>query len=169
MRKRRVSPSFVTIGQGQPGAAKGKALLVADSEVEHFQKLAPATAGRTTIISGDAATRALLEQTWLYVACHGKQDPIQPYNSHFVMSNEHLTLPDITEKVHAEFAFLLACHTAVGDEETPDEVIHLAADLSFSGIKGIVGKLRRSMTLSQTMLSRLSTRTCSRILGRLVV
>ncbi|KAG1726903.1 hypothetical protein EDD22DRAFT_1017854 [Suillus occidentalis] len=31
--KKRVTPSFVTIGQGQPGAGKGKALLAVDSEL----------------------------------------------------------------------------------------------------------------------------------------
>ncbi|KAG1861267.1 hypothetical protein F4604DRAFT_1788212 [Suillus subluteus] len=42
------------------------------------------------------------------------------------MRDEHLTLLDIMDKdiPHAEFAFLSACHTAVGDEETSDEVIH---------------------------------------------
>jgi CHAT domain-containing protein len=40
-----------------------------------------------------------------------------------------------------EFAFLSARHTAVGDKETPDEVIHLAAGLQFSGFKSVVGTL----------------------------
>ncbi|KAG1841217.1 CHAT domain-containing protein [Suillus subalutaceus] len=147
MMKKRVTPSFVTIGQGQPGAGKGKALLSVDSELELVRKLVPATANRTTI-SGDAATRvgalkALEENTWVHLACHGKQDPTQPYNSHFVMRDEHLTLLDIMEKhiPHAEFAFLSACHTAVGDKETPDEVIHLAAGLQFSGFKSVIGTL----------------------------
>ncbi|KAG2337714.1 hypothetical protein BDR05DRAFT_941178 [Suillus weaverae] len=147
MMKQRVPPSFVAIGQGQPGAGKGKALLAVDSELELVHKLVPATANRTTI-SGDAATRAgaldaLEENTWVHLACHGKQDPTQPYNSHFVMRDDHLTLLDIMEKdiPHAEFAFLSACHTAVGDEETPDEVIHLAAGLQFSGFKSVVGTL----------------------------
>ncbi|KAG1741453.1 uncharacterized protein EDB91DRAFT_1052580, partial [Suillus paluster] len=39
------------------------------------------------------------------------------------------------------FAILSACHTAVGDEETPDEVIHLAAGLQFSGFKSVIGTL----------------------------
>ncbi|KAG1766226.1 hypothetical protein EV702DRAFT_981031, partial [Suillus placidus] len=39
------------------------------------------------------------------------------------------------------FAFLSAFHTAVGDEQTPDEVIHLAAGLQFSGFKSVVGTL----------------------------
>ncbi|KAG1777326.1 CHAT domain-containing protein [Suillus placidus] len=149
MMKKRVSPSFVAIGQGQPGAGKGKALSAVDSELELVHKLIPATATHTTIF-GDAATRAgalegLEENTWVHLACHGKQDPAQPYDSHFVMRDEHLTLLDIMDKhiPHAEFAFLSlsACHTAVGDEETPDEVIHLAAGLQFSGFKSVVGTL----------------------------
>jgi CHAT domain-containing protein len=145
--KKRVTPSFVAIGQGQPGAGKGKALLAVDSELELVHELVPATVNRT-IVSGDAATRAgaleaLEENTWVHLACHGKQDPTQPYNSHFVMRDEHLTLLDIMDKniPHAEFAFLSACHTAVGDKETPDEVIHLAAGLQFSGFKSVVGTL----------------------------
>ncbi|KAG1775510.1 CHAT domain-containing protein [Suillus placidus] len=147
MMKKRVLPSFVTIGQGQPGKGKGKALLAVDSELELVRKLVPATANSNTI-SGDAATRAgaleaLQQNTWVHLACHGKQDPKQPYNSHFVMRDKSLTLLDIMEKdiPHAEFAFLSACHTAVGDEETPDEVIHLAAGLQFSGFKSVVGTL----------------------------
>jgi CHAT domain-containing protein len=145
--KKRVTPSFVAIGQGQPGAGKGKALSAVDSELELVHELVPATARRTTV-SGDAATRAVAleafeENTWVHLACHGKQDPTQPYNSHFVMRDEHLTLLDIMEKhiPQAEFAFLSACHTAVGDKETPDEVIHLAAGLQFSGFKSVVGTL----------------------------
>ncbi|KAG1759627.1 CHAT domain-containing protein [Suillus occidentalis] len=145
--KKRVTPSFVAIGQGQPGAGKGKALLAVDSELELVHKLVPATASHTTI-SGDAATRAgalkaLEENTWVHLACHGKQDPAQPYHSHFVMRDEHVTLLDIMERdiPRAEFAFLSACHTAVGDKKTPDEVVHLAAGLQFAGFKSVVGTL----------------------------
>ncbi|KIK45370.1 hypothetical protein CY34DRAFT_801730 [Suillus luteus UH-Slu-Lm8-n1] len=147
MMKKRVTPSFVTIGQGQPGTGKGKALLAVDSELELVRKLVPATASHTTI-SGDAATRAgalkaLESNTWVHLACHGKQDPAQPYHSHFVMRDEDVTLLDIMEKdiPRAEFAFLSACHTAVGDKETPDEVVHLAAGLQFAGFKSVVGTL----------------------------
>jgi CHAT domain-containing protein/tetratricopeptide (TPR) repeat protein len=145
--KKRVPPSFVAIGQGQPGAEKGKELLAVDSELELVHKLVPAMVNRTTI-SGNAATRAgaleaLQQNTWVHLACHGKQDRMQPYDSHFVMKDKHLTLLDIMERdiPHAEFAFLSACHTAVGDEETPDEVIHLAAGLQFSGFKSVIGTL----------------------------
>ncbi|KAG2109160.1 CHAT domain-containing protein [Suillus cothurnatus] len=147
MMKKRVRPSFVAIGQGQPRAGKSKELLAVDSEIELVRKIVPETINRTTI-SGDAATRAgalqgLEENTWVHLACHGKQDREQPYNSHFVMKDEPITLLDIMEKdiPRAEFAFLSACHTAVGDEDTPDEVIHLAAGLQFSGFKSVIGTL----------------------------
>ncbi|KAG1721931.1 hypothetical protein EDD22DRAFT_962374 [Suillus occidentalis] len=111
-----------------PGAGKGKALLAVDSELELVRELVPATANRTTI-SGDAATRAgaleaLEANTWVHLACHGKQDPAQPYHSHFVMRDEHLTLLDIMER------------------DIPHmPIIHLAAGLQFSGFKSVVGTL----------------------------
>ncbi|KAG1824850.1 uncharacterized protein BJ212DRAFT_1322787 [Suillus subaureus] len=36
-----------------------------------------------------------------------------------------------------EFAFLSACHTTVGDEKSPDESIHLAAAMQFSGFRSV--------------------------------
>ncbi|KAG1724646.1 CHAT domain-containing protein [Suillus paluster] len=140
-------PSFVAIGQSQPGAGQGEALLAVESELALVRKLVPVTANPTTL-SGDAATRAgaleaLQCNTWVHLACHGKQDREQPYNSHFAMRDQPLTLLDIMENdaPQAEFAFLSACHTAVGDEEMPDEVIHLAAGLQFSGFKSVIGTL----------------------------
>jgi CHAT domain-containing protein len=62
----------------------------------------------------------LEDNIWVHLACHGKQDPAQPYHSLFVIRDGHLTLLDIMERdiSHAEFAFLSASYTAVGDKET---------------------------------------------------
>ncbi|KAG1816856.1 uncharacterized protein BJ212DRAFT_1228845, partial [Suillus subaureus] len=89
------------------------------------------------------ALEALQENTWVYLAYHGKQDPAQPYSSHFVMRDEYLALLGIMEEdiLHGEFPFLSTCHTPIGDEETSNEVIHLAAGLQFSGFKSVVGTL----------------------------
>ncbi|KAG1805701.1 CHAT domain-containing protein, partial [Suillus subaureus] len=83
----------------------------------------------------------LQRNTWVHLACHGKQDHEQPYNACFTMRDKPLTLLDIMENnsPQAEFVFFSACHTAVGDEETPDEAIHLAAGLQFSGFKSVIG------------------------------
>ncbi|KAG1851075.1 CHAT domain-containing protein [Suillus subalutaceus] len=147
MMKTHVTLSFAAIKQGSPGVGQGEALLTIDSELEIVRKLVPTMANPTTL-SGDNTTGAgvldtLQCNTWVHLACHGKQDREPPYNSRFTMRNEPLTLFDIMENdtPHAEFAFLSACHTAVGDEKMPIEVIHLAAGLQFSGFKSVIGTL----------------------------
>ncbi|KAG1736166.1 CHAT domain-containing protein [Suillus paluster] len=144
---RRATPSVVAIGQSQPGAGQGTALATVDSELELVHKLLPPNV-KFTSLSGEKATQAgaldaLRRNTWVHLACHGKQDREQPYNSRFAMRDKPLTLLDIMENdtPQAEFAFLSACHTAVGDENTPDEAIHLAAGLQFSGFKSVIGTL----------------------------
>jgi CHAT domain-containing protein len=64
-----------------------------------------------------------------------------PFKSAFLMRDEPLSLLDITQRdlSRHEFAFLSACETAVGDFKTPDEMIHLAAALQFSGVKSVIG------------------------------
>ncbi|KAG1899713.1 uncharacterized protein F5891DRAFT_953466, partial [Suillus fuscotomentosus] len=133
--KKHMPPSFMAIGQGQPGAGKSKVFLAVDSEPKLVHKLVPTTASRTTI-SGDAATRVGALEALQQKTCHGKQDHVQPYNSHLVMRDEHMKLLDIMgEKI------LSTCHTAVGDEKTPNEATHLAHGLQFSGFKTVVGTL----------------------------
>ncbi|KAG2132054.1 CHAT domain-containing protein, partial [Suillus clintonianus] len=86
---------------------------------------------------------ALRRNTWVHLACHGKQNRKQAYNSRFAMRDKPLTLLGIMENNAPETAFvlLLAFHTAVGDEETPDEVIRLATGLHFLGFKSVIGTL----------------------------
>jgi CHAT domain-containing protein len=123
--------------------------LTIDSELGLINKLVPVTANPTTLSSNDSTRRrvgalvALQRNTWVHLTCHGKQDREQPYYSCFAMKDEPLTLLDIMESdtPHAEFAFLSASYTAIGDEKTPDEVIYLAAGLQFSGFKSIIGAL----------------------------
>ena len=40
-----------------------------------------------------------------------------------------------------EIAYLSACHTTVGDQESPDEVIHLAAAMQFAGFRSVIGTM----------------------------
>ncbi|KAG2105823.1 CHAT domain-containing protein [Suillus discolor] len=141
------APTFVAIGQSQPGTGQGTVLATVDSELDDVHKHVPSNV-KFTNLSGDEATHAgaleaLRCNTWVHLACHGKQDHDQPYNSRFAMRDKPLTLLDIMENnsPQAEFAFLSACHTAAGDKETPDEVIHLAAGLQFSGFKSVIGTL----------------------------
>ncbi|KIK34141.1 hypothetical protein CY34DRAFT_787621 [Suillus luteus UH-Slu-Lm8-n1] len=64
-----------------------------------------------------------------------------PLDSLRTHGDQPLSLLDITQMDTSrhQFAFLYACQTAIGDFETPDEVIHLAAGLQFAGVKSVTG------------------------------
>ena len=59
------------------------------------------------------------------------------------MRDGPLTIREIirSQWQNPEFAFLSACHTTVGDESSPDEAIHLAAAMQFSGFRSVIGSM----------------------------
>ncbi|KAG2130307.1 CHAT domain-containing protein [Suillus bovinus] len=147
-RDRPTSVPFVAIGQNCPAGASST-LDAVEPELELVGKLLPPppTVSFSKITSVDAtksrALRALRENTWFHLACHGTQRFDEPFNSAFLMRDQPLSLLDIAQMDLSQhhFAFLSACETAVGDFRTPDEVIHLAAGLQFAGVRSVVGTL----------------------------
>ncbi|KAF9460370.1 CHAT domain-containing protein [Collybia nuda] len=87
---------------------------------------------------------ALQSHSWVHFACHGHLEE-QPFSSWFQLhQGESLTVLDLAKNQlsNAEFAFLSACHSASGStHSTPDESIHFAAALQFSGFRSIIGTL----------------------------
>ncbi|KAG2071257.1 hypothetical protein BDR04DRAFT_1098657 [Suillus decipiens] len=59
------------------------------------------------------------------------------------MRDGSLMIKDIirSDRQNPEFAFLLACHTTVGDGKSPNESIHLAAAMKFSGFRSVTGSM----------------------------
>ncbi|KAG0703390.1 CHAT domain-containing protein [Suillus ampliporus] len=59
------------------------------------------------------------------------------------MRDQPLSLLDIipTYLSRHEFALFSACETALGDPNTPDEVVYPAAGLQFAWVKSVVGTL----------------------------
>ncbi|RDB25950.1 hypothetical protein Hypma_006302 [Hypsizygus marmoreus] len=120
-------------------------LPMVQEEIDRIEQSVPSA----TLLAGDKANReevlsALRTHSWAHFACHGALRS-QPFQSLFELQNgETLTLLDIVKArlPRAEFAFLSACHTAAAqDAGTPDEVIHLASALQFSGFRSVVGTL----------------------------
>ncbi|KAF9240229.1 hypothetical protein BU15DRAFT_87712 [Melanogaster broomeanus] len=120
---------FVSIGQ--PNSSGYEELLTVRKELDLVRECLP-EAIQFTELSNETATRdaalaALRTHTFTHLACHGKQTRGQPFESHFAMQDGPLSLRDIT---------------ATGDNDAPDEVIHLAAALQFAGIRNVVGTMR---------------------------
>ncbi|VDB90053.1 unnamed protein product [Peniophora sp. CBMAI 1063] len=66
-----------------------------------------------------------------------------PMKSAFALYDGQLSLADLmgTTAETAELAFLSACQTAVGDETSPEESMHLAAGMLAAGFKGVVATM----------------------------
>lgn len=78
----------------------------------------------------------------VHLACHGEQKK-NPLESALLLEDGRLNVTRLMQLSldRASLAFLSACQTAMGDEELPDEVIHLAAALLFVGFRGAVGTM----------------------------
>lgn len=103
--------------------------------------------GGLTVIEGSVATvqtvrDQLAEHRWVHISCHGYQDLVDPSAAGFRLSDGLLTVAQISTMRYAgEFAFLGACKTATGGLNLPDEVITLAAALSYTGYRHVVATL----------------------------
>lgn len=139
-------------------ASQDGILLVAQSSTSGYTAL-PKTVdevnmvadivGEATILgTGGAATvqavsSALSSASVVHLACHGQQDK-DALRSGFVMEDGLLTVADLMrlELPNASFAFLSACHAAaINPENPPDEVLHLAATMLYSGFRSIIATM----------------------------
>jgi CHAT domain-containing protein len=139
------SPHFVAIGQGNPD--KGKVLRRVAAEVDEVARRVKSILPFTLLMESDATVQraldALNRHQWVHLACHGMPNRKKPFESSFTMRDGPLTITDIIRpRLHTpQFAFLSACHTTVGHESSPDESIHLAAAMQFSGFRSVIGSM----------------------------
>jgi CHAT domain-containing protein len=91
----------------------------------------------------DDVTKSLEECSWVHLACHGKQDLIEPTKSHLLLYRGNLELETILKMPlsNAEVVFLAACETAMGDSELVNQSFHLGGGFIASGFRGAIGTL----------------------------
>ncbi|KAF8212892.1 hypothetical protein K438DRAFT_1477185, partial [Mycena galopus ATCC 62051] len=93
----------------------------------------------------------LRQSSLVHFACHGTQDVDLPLNSSLILSDGPIKVSDLMHRADgynprhiakgSALAFLSACETAKGDAQTPDEAMHLAATLLFSGFRSVVATM----------------------------
>jgi CHAT domain-containing protein len=119
-----------------------------DEEIEHIAAAMDLStvnavhqqAGMTTV----TGTSAMMQTANIvHLACHGIQDIGDATQSGFCLGDGRLTIAKLMElKLDDAFlAFLSACETAKGDKEQPDQAIHLAAAMLFSGFKSVIATM----------------------------
>ncbi|KAG8958533.1 hypothetical protein FRC03_009034 [Tulasnella sp. 419] len=128
----------------QPEAPGQRQIQSVHKEVHQIQQIIPLV---DVLLERDGIRKEVLSKLtshhWVHFACHGTQDLQEPFQSRFHLSDEPLSLLDIirAQMPNAEFAYSAACHSAAGDKNRPDEIIHLAAGLQFSGFRSVIGTL----------------------------
>jgi CHAT domain-containing protein len=80
---------------------------------------------------------------WVHLACHAHQNVRDPNWSGFFLHNGTLDLVSINRRSFKNkgLAFLSACQTATGDEELPDEAVHLASGMLMAGYSSVIGTI----------------------------
>ncbi|KAG9083206.1 hypothetical protein FRC06_004655, partial [Ceratobasidium sp. 370] len=135
---------ILAVGQA---AASGSAPLPGTvTEIDHLQTIA--TQARFSRLEGSYATteavlNAMQDHSWVHFACHASQNASDPNASAFQLHDGELSLAKITQKSlpYADFAFLSACQTAMGDENLPDEAVHLAAGMLMVGYSSVIATM----------------------------
>ncbi|KAJ7237844.1 CHAT domain-containing protein [Mycena rebaudengoi] len=125
----------------------GSPLPGVDQEIEMIQTIVkkPHTIHS---VSGEQATLESVKQqfntcSWLHFACHGMQDLQDPPKSCLQLYNGSLDLEHILKMPlsNAEFVFLAACQTAMGDTQLVNESFHLGGGFISAGFRGTIGTL----------------------------
>jgi CHAT domain-containing protein len=119
-----------------------------DEEIDHVAAATKSSnvkdvhlqAGSTTVTS----TSTMMQMADIvHLACHGIQDDDDATQSGFCLGDGRLTIAKLMELKldNAFLAFLSACETAKGDKEQPDQAMHLAAAMLFSGFKSVIATM----------------------------
>jgi CHAT domain-containing protein len=92
----------------------------------------------------DSVLASMKETNWVHLACHGQQCIGQAMESGLLLQDGKLKLSTIVREhlPRAEFAFLSACQTAMGDESVSEESAHLAAGMLLAGYRGVIATMR---------------------------
>jgi CHAT domain-containing protein len=136
--------SFKTMVVIQPDTPGQKSLLCTIEELQKIEAHVPNNnLIRLVRPSVKEAMLHLQVASIAHFACHGQQNAHNPLECALLLQDGQLEVSQIMQQPmpNASLAFLSACETAMGDENLPDEVIHLGATLLFAGFRGVVATM----------------------------
>ncbi|KAJ7880423.1 CHAT domain-containing protein, partial [Mycena leptocephala] len=91
----------------------------------------------------DAVKLQLQKCSWVHLACHGYQNLEFPTQSHLQLYGGKLELDTILRMPlpNAQFVFLAACQTAMGDAKLANESFHLGGGFITAGFQSAIGTM----------------------------
>ncbi|KAJ7436035.1 CHAT domain-containing protein [Mycena latifolia] len=139
------APKLGIVGVTHTGPSVANSLKGVKEEVEHILRIAscPVECLQGEQATAEAVKHQLQECSWAHLACHGKQDLFEPTKSHLRLYGGILELDTILRMPlsNAEFVFLAACETVMGDTELENESFHLGGGFIAAGFQGAIGTL----------------------------
>ncbi|KAG8735003.1 hypothetical protein FRC10_011092 [Ceratobasidium sp. 414] len=111
--------------------------------VEKYTRDWPVTRLEGEMATRDAVLRGMGKHSWVHFSCHAQQNPVRPMTSGFSLYDGPLDIITIAKQSLGRkgLAFLSACSTAEGNEELPEESIHLASGMLVAGYSTIIAAM----------------------------
>ncbi|CUA73165.1 Putative protein tag-278 [Caenorhabditis elegans] [Rhizoctonia solani] len=140
-----IHQSILAIGQeATPGHTRLPGTM---QEITHIKEHAGKSIICAQIDDENATTSAALDamerHDWVHLACHAHQSVGDPTKSGFFLHDGTLDLASIMRRSFKNkgLAFLSACQTAMGDENLPDETVHLASGMLIAGYPSVIATM----------------------------
>jgi CHAT domain-containing protein len=110
-----------------------------------------------TKATASAVLAEIEAHSWVHLACHATQNTVEPTKSTFHLHNSSLNLATIMSKSLncGGVAYLSACQTATGDENLPEEAVHLAAGMLMAGYSTVIATMWSISDLDAPLIARI--------------
>ncbi|CAE6485803.1 unnamed protein product [Rhizoctonia solani] len=132
---------------GQESTPRATPLPGTKKELENIKRYINEPLVYSQLEGHDATSHSVLSEMenhgWVHFACHAHQNAYNPIKSGFLLHKDTLYLEQIARVSFQNkgLAFLSACQTATGDQELPDESVHLASGMLMAGYSSVIATM----------------------------
>jgi CHAT domain-containing protein len=140
------APKLAVVGVTHTDSTRSRFLNNVEPEVRKILSIAKDSQVQCLLgeqATVDAVKLQLQECSWVHLACHGYQNPLYPTQSHLRLYGGDLDLETILRMPlpNAQFVFLAACQTAMGDSQLVNESFHLGGEFITAGFQSAIGTM----------------------------
>ncbi|KAJ6502703.1 CHAT domain-containing protein [Mycena vitilis] len=146
-KKSRIPPKLALVGVTHTDSKGSNYLRGVDEEVKNIMAIVK-EAPVHCILGGNATVDTVKDElqqcSWVHLGCHGIQSPGDPtVKSHLKLYEGDLDLETILRLPlpNAQFVFLAACQTAMGDANMINESFHLGGGFMTAGFRSVIGTM----------------------------
>ncbi|KAJ7856426.1 CHAT domain-containing protein, partial [Mycena leptocephala] len=140
------APKLAVVGVMHTNSSRSNFLQGVEPEVKKIVSFAK-NSNAQCLLGEQATVEAVKPQlqdcSWIHLACHGYQNLQYPTNSHLQLYGGNLNLDTILRMPlpNAQFVFLAACQTAMGDAQLVNESFHLGGGFITAGFQSAIGTM----------------------------